>query len=240
MTPPSPSLSARISTLTYLIETMSVTRPEHQRDDAVDVALRSAGPRRRRSRTRSAARTAGWCRCRRRRRRARPAPAPAPAAWRSWPPGSAGSATGAEGAGEVVELLMDGLPWTDAPAADHRGADPPRRPLRVPCHKTARQAAPSTPPGSGHAVPARIRLDLLPGGEVARGRRPVTPQRCPPAPQLPDDGGLAAAERQRALCRSAARAAEAVSPQVVLNVACELAWACAVNRTGGVARAENS
>ena len=53
-------------------------RPEDQRDDAVDVAGRSASRRRRRRRRPSAARRAGWCRCRRRRRRARRARARPP------------------------------------------------------------------------------------------------------------------------------------------------------------------
>src|SRR5690349_23905962 len=92
-----------------------------------------------------------------------------PPARRSWSPGSAGCAAGAEGAGEAVELLMGCLPWTDAPAADHRGADPPRRPLRVPCHKTARQGAASTPSGGGTrrtgeelAGPAAVRCESDP------------------------------------------------------------------------------
>jgi hypothetical protein len=78
---------------------------------------------------------------------------------------------------------------------------------------------------------------VLPGGEVARGRRPAAPQRCPSAPQLPDDNGLAAAERQRALCGSAARVAEAVSPEVVLDASKltdQLAhcWSCTVLHEG--------
>ncbi len=78
MMPPSPSLSARSMNATYFTDTIDQDRPEHQRDDPVDVPG-TAGRRGCRWRRPSAGRTAGWCRCRRTPRRARRGPGAAPA-----------------------------------------------------------------------------------------------------------------------------------------------------------------
>src|SRR5690349_17792462 len=142
---------------------------------------------------------------------------PTPAARGSRSPGSAGWPAGAAGVGETVELLMDCLPWTDAPAADHCGEDAPRWSAAGALPQDCPSGPTLNPVGGGTRRTGGDPARPAAGRGGGRPPRPATPQRRPAAPQLPDDGGLAATERQGAPCRPAARAAEAVSPEVVLD-----------------------